>query len=98
MFYAASSFNEHLYFDTQNVKDMSAMFSYASKFEQPLDFDLRNVRDAGGMFFSTAIERRFGITTLKDIPPDHPYFQWCQSLSEFFEHRHKHRRDQHGSR
>jgi surface protein len=85
MFSYASSFNQPLSFDTRNVTDMRHMFYGATSFNQPLDFDMQKVSSLGadGMFVNTAIQKRFGITTLKDIPPDHPYIIWSkQTISK----------------
>ena len=79
MFCGAISFNQPLSFVTSNVTVMRLMFYKAARFDQPLDFDLRkvNLEHADSMLEGTAIERRFGITTLKNIPPDHPYMIWA---------------------
>jgi len=50
MFAEASSFNQPLVWNVNNVHDMSSMFKNATSFNQPLDWNVSSVRDMSYMF------------------------------------------------
>ena len=79
MFYGASSFNQPLNWNTKNVIDMSAMFYEAITFSQNnIVWNMSNVQYHNDMFTNTPIQEKYNITTLKDLPETHAFFNWAR--------------------
>jgi len=57
MFDGASSFNQPLEFNTENVSDMHEMFIDASSFNQPLEFNTDNIIDMTWIFLNSGMEQ-----------------------------------------
>jgi len=54
MFFNAKSFNQPLNFNTNNVTNMTNMFSFASAFNQQLNFNTSKVTNMTNMFYAAS--------------------------------------------
>jgi len=77
MFYGATAFSADLSrWDVSRVTNMAYMFKGATSFSADLSqWDIRRVTYWDYMLTHSGIYTKWGLTTLKDIPFNHPYFK-----------------------